>query len=637
MQIQLLGPTRAWRDDREIVLGPPKQRAVFALLASRANDVVGVEQIIDAVWGSDIPQTAANGVHTYVGGLRRSLEPSRSRRENSEVLVSSGGGYLLRIDPTGIDTVRFADRHTQARRLRARGDVEGSLEAAESALSLWRAEAFSGIPGPFAALERTRLQDQRLTVVEEWAAGMLEVGRAAEVVTVLSAAVAEEALREQLRWLLMLALYRCGRQAHALELYRETRHLLREELGIEPGAELQLLHQQILAGQPCSLPWEQQSVSAATATTVESFAPGLPMPAQLPPLARGFVGRVAESAHVARLISEETEQSAATPVVVVDGPAGVGKTAFALEAAHQLSDRFPDGQLYVDLSGHGPGGKALSASDALLQLLRGLGVDDARMPADLAGRSALYRSLLHSRRMLVMLDGALSAEQVRPLIPRGFSCVVATSRQKLSGLAVRDGAHLVRLGPLGAQESLDLLGGLTEGRLDGQDASARRLVRLCGGMPLALRIAAEALVADPEESPADLVEQFAVEQGRLDRLMVQGDEAASLRAAFESSYQALSTEAARLFRLLGLHPGGPITVPAVAALAGISRREARDTLELLSDNHLLVEVRQHEYRFHDLIALYAVECAQREPRLQREAAMERLMLWRKAVPADSAA
>ncbi|MEU1213300.1 BTAD domain-containing putative transcriptional regulator [Streptomyces sp. NPDC005791] len=630
--MQLLGPVRAWRSGREIILGPPKQRAVFALLAGRANDVVSVDHIIDAVWGGDIPQTAANGVHTYVAGLRRVLEPERSRRESGELLISTAGGYALQTDPGTVDATVFARCHAQARRARAEGRLQEALDTAESALSLWRGEAHSGVPGPFAAMERTRLQDLRLTAVEEWAADMLEADRPVEAVTVLLGAVAEEPLREKLRWLLMTALYRCGRQAHALEVYAETRRMLRHELGIDPSTELRTLHQQILTGSPLT-PTGSAGAPAVTGAGAPVSAPEppatrlmlaeTPRPAQLPPLARGFVGRSRELEHLARLLTQNDPPGPSTPVVVVDGPAGVGKSAFTLELAHRLSERFPDGQLYIDLYGTSMEGRSLSASEALLQVLRSLGVADARIPADPAGRATLYRSLLHGKRVLVMLDDVLSADQLRPLIPGSSSCVISTGRQRLGGLAVRDGAHLLRLDPLGTQDALALLRCLSGDRLRHQEAVARRLVGLSAGLPLALRIMAETLAANPDVPLAALVEHVAEEHGRLDRLAAGGD-STSLHALFETCYQALPAEAARMFRLLGLLSNGPVTLSAAADLTGTPEPEAAVTLETLTRRHLLVETGNGLYRFNELVRLYAAECAEREPLTHRSAAVARL-------------
>ncbi|MFC9849081.1 BTAD domain-containing putative transcriptional regulator [Streptomyces sp. NPDC060223] len=617
-RIQLLGPIRAWRRDEEVALGSPKQRAVLSLLASRAGEVVSGETITSALWGGDAPQTAANGVHTYVARLRRALEPGRGSRGASTVLSSEPGGYCLRVEPVSVDATLFVERHGHARRSREGGSAETTLQMYEDALALWRGEAYSGVPGPFAAMEGVRLRDMRLTAVEEWAAVMLEAGQYAEAVDALSRAVSEEPLREKLRWLLMLALYHAGRQAHALSVYTETRQLLRRELGIEPGAELQDLHRWILAGQQELRPLGGRM----SRRTREGLGAGVPKPAQLPSMARGFTGRDSELRQLEGLLDDEFAQRG-TPVIVVDGAAGVGKSALVLELAHRLAHRFPDGQLYVDLCGNGLRGRPLSASDALLQLLTSIGADTARIPRDVTGRATLYRSLLYGKRMLVVLDDALSVDQLRPLIPRGESCVVATSRQRFGGLAARDGARTFTVKPLADTEAAHLLTNLSAGRLTGEPQAARRLAALCGGLPLALRIAAEELTANPGVPLGTLVEQYAEESGRLDRLTMEDDGLASVRDAFETSYQALSGEAARMFRFLGLSKDGPITVPVAASLTDTDPDTARRLLDLLAANHLL-ETHGHQYRFHDLLGIYAAECAKREPMLNRRAALARL-------------
>ncbi|WP_424890360.1 BTAD domain-containing putative transcriptional regulator [Streptomyces sp. XH2] len=515
LHIRLLGPVRAWRNGMEVALGPPKQRAVLALLASRAGDVVGVENIVDAVWGGVAPQTAANGVHTYVAGLRRALEPGRGRRAAGAVLTSESGGYCLRLDPADVDAKLFVQCLGEARKSRGEVNTEVKLRLYEKALSFWQGEALHGVPGPFALMERARLRDLRLTALEEWALDMLSVGRHADLVPDLTGAVTEEPLREKLRWLLIVALYRGGRQAHALRVYEETRELLRRDLGIEPGADLRDLYHQILSGRPEPRLPGTDTAPVPLAGRRSAFR-DTPKPVQLPSSARGFVGRAKELAWLEEVVSGESARGGATtPVAVVDGPAGAGKTAFVLQLAHRLVDRFPDGQLYVDLRGSGPEGRAVSAGDALGQVLVSLGVDSSRIPAGPAARATLYRSLLHGQKMLVVLDDAYGADQLRPLIPRGSSCVLATSRQRLSGLAARDGAHLVTIGPLDDEESARLLADLSGGRLEAQEALTAHLVAQCGGLPLALRVAAERLAAHPGVPLSAPAGQYAAERVRL--------------------------------------------------------------------------------------------------------------------------
>lgn len=516
LRIQLLGPVRAWRDRAEMALGPPKQRAVLSLLASRPGDIMGVENIVDAVWGSDVPQTAVNGVHTYVAGLRRVLEPGRAGRAGGTVLTSESGGYCLRVDPADVDVTRFTRTLGEARRSRGRGDADATLRLYEQTLAYWHGEALFRIPGPFAAVERDRLRDLRLTAVEERAADMLAAGHHAELVTELPGTVSEEPLRERLRWLLILALYRSGRRAHALWMYEEIRELLIRELGIEPGPDLRTLHEQILSGHPELL------APGGDTGSPRSAHPGLllrgtPRPVQLPSLPRGFVGRTEELARLEQAVRGESARGGpTTPVVVVGGAAGVGKTALVLQLAHRLVDCFPDGQLYVDLRGADLEGGPASAAQALAQLLGSLGVDGARVPPDSAARTALYRSLLHGQRMLVVLDDAHSAEQVRPLIPRGSSGVLATSRQHLGGLAMHEGAYLDTIGPLTVGEGARLLALLSGGRLEERNPAAERLVALCGGLPLPLRIVAQWLAAHPGAPLSALIERYTNVLGRVE-------------------------------------------------------------------------------------------------------------------------
>ncbi|WP_306323278.1 MULTISPECIES: AfsR/SARP family transcriptional regulator [unclassified Streptomyces] len=617
-------------------LGPPKQRAVLGLLASQVGRVTGIDQIIDAVWGSDVPQSAVNCVHTYVAGLRRILEPERGPRESGGVLVSAGGGYALSVDPTAIDAGRFALAHGRARRLLSEGDRDGGIAAYEEAHALWRGEAYANVPGPFAALERARLHEARLTAVEEWAEALLAAGRHTEVITVLTDMIARDPLREKLRWLLMLGLHRSGRRAHALTVYRETHRLLQEELGIDPGTELRRLHQQIL-GDHAGLALRAPAGAAGAGTGGPSRgaatvpAPSV-RPAQLPPGARGFTGRAEELARLRNVVERETGEGHAA-VAVVEGPPGAGKTALALQLAHELGDRYPDGKLFADLRGSHPDRPPLEAREVLAQLLGSLGVPPQQLPVDPAGRTALFRSLLHGRRVLIVLDDALHAEQVRPLIPRGPACVLVTSRRRQFGLAARDGAYRIEIGPLAPQESVNLLSRVVgRERLDGQWDAARDLARMCGHLPLALRIAAAGLLAKPALPLAELVDTHAPCRGSLDWLAVEDDVAASLRTAFQASVRLLPEVTARVFGVLGLLESEPITVSEAAEATALSPEVTARQLAVLADHHLLEEVGRDRFRFINLIGLYAAEYG-RGTRADRDSVRDRLL--RRPVPIGS--
>jgi DNA-binding SARP family transcriptional activator len=626
VRLELLGMMRAWRNGREVILGPPKRCAVLGPLARRLNNRVSLDELIDAVWGDDIPKSAANCVHTYVAGLRKALEPERDRREPGQILISTGSGYELHLEQENVDVEQFFRLHAQARRLSADGRPEAALVAFDQALALWRGRAYATIPGPFAEVERTHLEELRLTVIEERAVVMLALGRHTELAAVLSELVTREPLRERLRWLLMLTLYRCGRQAHALSIYRETRRLLSEELGIEPGIDLRNLHEQILAGgpdliapAPAGAPATGGRPLTVSMTAPEREAAAMPRPAQLPPSARGFVGRVREQRLLREVLDHERgDRDDTTNIAVIHGAAGVGKSALTLHVAHQYACRYPDGQLYLDLCAFDPDRDPLSAFSALAYLLRSLGVEEQKLPGDLAGRTALYRSLLHGRRILVVLDDASDPEQVRPLIPNGPACVLITSRRQQSGLVVRDGAHRISLAPLEPQESLELLGYLVgEERLAGRRAEAERLTELCGHFPLALRIMAEQLAADPDLPLDKQVERYGSGRGRLERLAVADDATDSMHSVFAASYFELPADAARMFRVLGRHESPLITLSTAAAMSGTTRGGAERLLEILVDNHLLEAVGQHRYRFPALIGVYAAECAQEEPRPMR--------------------
>ncbi|HEX7305086.1 AfsR/SARP family transcriptional regulator [Lentzea sp.] len=609
VRVSLLGALAATLDGQELTLGPPRQRAVLAVLALRANHVVSRSELIDAVWGDDPPASADNGIHTYVAGLRRLFEPGRASRAPSSVLLSTDSGYLLRLPPGSSDAALFRTYLDEAGRLR--DDPAEALSAFDRALGLWRGIALDGVPGPFAAVERARLAELRLTAVEQRAALMLSVGREAEVAAELTTLVSAHPLRERLHGLLMSALYSGGRQAEALAVFSDLRRLLVEELGIEPGPELRRLHEQLLAGRHEPQPDPAEPVL---------------VPVQLPHGVRDFTGREKELAKLAEVVPHDHSPA----LVVIAGTGGVGKTALAVRFAHQVASRFPDGQLHVDLRGFDASSPPVQPAAALLQLLQSLGVPPERVPEDLAAKSALYRSVLAGKRVLVLLDNARLAEQVRPLLPgRSSSMVLVTSRNHLGGLVARDGAHSVTLSTLTRDEGLALLtSAVGTERVTAEPAAAAKLVELCGHLPLAVRIAAERVVTRPHLTLADLAGDLADERDRLNVLATGDDEDTAVRAAFSWSYLALKPDAARAFRLIGLHPGGEISLDAVAALAGVPASRARILLDVLAGGHMLEEFARGRFRLHDLLRLYATELSATEESSDgRDEAVQRLLRW----------
>ncbi|SEQ54188.1 DNA-binding transcriptional activator of the SARP family [Lentzea xinjiangensis] len=609
LRVSLLGALAATVDGEELTLGPPRQRAVLAVLALRANHVVSRSELIDAVWGDEPPASADNGIHTYVAGLRRLFEPGRASRAPSSVLLSTDAGYLLKLPPDSSDVALFRTYLDEAGRVRDR--PAEAVAAFDRALGLWRGVALDGVPGPFAAVERARLAELRLTAVEQRAALMLSLGREAEVAAELTTLVSAHPLRERLYGLLMSALYRGGRQAEALAVYADLRRLLVEELGIEPGPELRGLHEQLLVGLPDPQP--------------EPVAPAL-VPVQLPHEVRDFTGREKELARLADAVPVDH-----SPVLVaITGTGGVGKTALAVRFAHQVASRFPDGQLHVDLRGFDASAPPVRPAAALHQLLQSLGVPAERVPEDLPAKSALYRSVLANKRVLVLLDNARLADQVRPLLPgRSASMVLVTSRNHLGGLVARDGAHSMTLSTLTRDEGLALLtAAVGADRVAAEPAAAAKLVELCGHLPLAIRIAAERVVTRPHLTLADLAGDLADERDRLNVLATGDDEDTAVRAAFSWSYLALKPDAARTFRLIGLHPGAEIGLAAVAALTGVPVPRARALLDVLASGHMVEEVARGRFRLHDLLRLYATELsATEESFTSRDEAVERLLRW----------
>ncbi|XVV15410.1 BTAD domain-containing putative transcriptional regulator [Actinoplanes sp. CA-131856] len=598
----VLGVVEARVAGLPVGLGHARQRSVLAALLVEVGRPVTVDQLIDRVWGGDAPQRAAGALYSYLSRLRTALADSGVGIERRP------GGYALTADPEAVDLHRFRRLVTLAR------SAESDRSAAEQitrALDLWRGEPFAGLDTPWLSSTRELLLGERFAAELDHNDVLLRLGRHGELLPALSAAVAGHPLDERLAEQFMLALYRCGRQADADEQYRRIRHSLAEELGSDPGPGLRRLHERIIAADP----------TLTAAAVVQAATPQV-VPAQLPADVRAFIGRTTELKALDQTLTDGDEPP--LTVVLLSGTAGVGKSALAVRWAHRVREAFPDGQLYVNLRGYDCE-QPVAVGDALSGFLTALGVRGSEIPPGVEERAGRYRSELTGRRMLVLLDNASSVEQVRPLLPGTGSCLVLiTSRDALPGMVALHGAERINLDLLPPQDAVGLLRRLIGDRVDREATVAEDLAAACCRLPLALRIAAELAAARADVSLAELVGELSDHRMRLD-LLDAGDPRAEVRAVFSWSYQNLPSDAARVFRLLGLHPGETVHVEAVAALTGTAVGEARRLLGVLVRASLVQAARGGRYGMHDLLRTYAAELAAgHDPAEEREAALTRL-------------
>jgi DNA-binding SARP family transcriptional activator/Tfp pilus assembly protein PilF len=605
----VLGAVEARIDGRPVDLGHARQRAVLGVLLAEAGRPVPVDQLVDRVWGEDVPQRVAGALYSYLSRLRRAVGDAAG-----VAIKRQPGGYLLTVDPQAVDLHQFRRLVTLAR---SSDSDQGAAESFAAALGLWRGEPFAGLDTPWLTSMRQVLFSERFAAELDRNDVLLRLGRHGELLPALSAAVAEHPLDERLAEQSMLALYRCGRQADADEQYRRIRSCLADELGSDPGAGLRKLHERILVADPALA----APAPALAAPAADPAGPALPpagpapVPSHLPADVRAFTGRTEELGVLDRLLSppsgDDLPLPAATAVTiaVLSGTAGVGKSALAVRWAHRVRDAFPDGQLYVNLRGY-DAEQPVAAADALAWFLTALGVRGPEIPLGLDERAGRYRSELTGRRMFVLLDNASSVEQVRPLLPGTGSCLVLiTSRDSLPGMVAVHGAERVNLDLLPLPDAVGLLRRLIGARVDREPAAARDLAGACARLPLALRIAAELAAARTDVSLAELVAELGDHQGRLDLLDAGGDPRAEVRAVFSWSYQNLPEDAARAFRLLGLQPGDSVHVEAAAALIGARVSEARRLLGVLARASLIHASGAGRFAMHDLLRAYAAELA----------------------------
>ncbi|MEU4495960.1 BTAD domain-containing putative transcriptional regulator [Streptomyces sp. NPDC023998] len=725
---------RAWRGEAEMGLGSPQQKAVLVALLLRRGHPATAGELIDALWGEDSPPGAVSVLRTYASRLRKILEPDRTPGRSPGLVVSIGDGYALRVAQTALDLGVFERRLARAKQLRAAGELPEAGELLHIALDAWSGTPLAGIPGPLAEAERSRLAERRLNALETRIEVDLQMGHHAELVPELKGLCGDHPLRERLCELLMLSLYRCGRQAEALGAYRATRRKLVDELGVEPGPALRETHMRLLAADPVlaaagtaadlvtsagpghgagggegsavgpraadeatagagvdpgagpgtaaavdggrtGRPEEARAGSPVPGTAVaapdaadgdlgkagpgggtssvaggwaaavaadpaENMTPAgdhggtgedkstaghadralsgaapaagpafAPLPSQLPADLPAFTGRLAELNRT-RALLPDGEYPSTVIISAIGGMAGIGKTTLAVHWAHEIAPRFPDGQLYVNLRGFDPGGAAMDPTEAIRAFLDALGIPPQRIPAGLEAQAALYRSLLARRRVLIVLDNARDTEQVRPLLPGTAGClVIVTSRNQLSGLVTSEGAHPLTLDLLASSEARELLTRrIGQARTAAEPEAVDEIVALCGGLPLTLAIVAARAVTYPDFPLYAIAEELRESHGSLDAF-TGTDAATDARAVFSWSYHALPPAAARIFRLLALHPGPDISAPAAAALAGLPLRETRSLLADLTRSHLITQRAPGRYTFHDLLRAYAAEIA----------------------------
>lgn len=637
----ILGPLRVRFNDVSVPVSRPRRRALLTYLLLHANERVDIGQLIDALWDSEPPRTARAQIHTAVSALKAAL-PETVR----DALVSENAGYRLNTDAGDLDLSVFRRHVTTAR---VRMDAAQFAEAAaclRSGLDLWRGTALADVDAPFVGAARARLDEERFGAYEALADLEMAAGRHAELVPLLTGLLEEFPTRESVVERLALALYRGGRKTDALAVVRRLRTLLAEEYGLDPEPAIVNLENAMLRGDvpaqrsgEASQTLRPQAAAEHTFPTIVASSeagssspvfPNWPRPAQLPQIPAGFVGRRVELLRLNRLLSSDPD---APRVAVVTGPAGVGKTSLALLWSHTHAEAFPDGQLFVDLHGYDRL-EAETADGVLERFLLALGIPGHRIPAGLPKREDLFRSTMAERRMLLVLDNARDHRQIRPLLPGSARCgTVITSRVRLGSLVADTGAVSTQLDVLPLDDSVEVLARIvgTEA-IAGAPEAARELARLCGGLPLALRISAVRLLEEPATGIVGLAAELLPDENRLSGLDLL-DEGHAVSHALENSRRRLTPEQARLFRLLCRHPVGEIGAAAAQALAGVGdlRFEAsagiRRLLRTLEAAHMVEQCDTDRYRLHDLVRLYGRQVA--EP--GDDVALSRLADWYIAV------
>ncbi|MFH8769231.1 MULTISPECIES: BTAD domain-containing putative transcriptional regulator [unclassified Streptomyces] len=618
LRFEVLGPVTVTSQGRSLPIGGARQRTVLALLLLNSGRIVPVDTLVDAVWNDHPPATARTQIAIVIAALRKTF---KSQGAAEDTIVTAHPGYVLRPDGHSVDVLEFARLVKTAETAVQQGRLPEAAGAYTQALALWRGPAFAGISSSLVEDEAARLEGHRLNAYDDATAVQLELGNHHDLVPELTSVVREQPLRERTRHHLMLAQYRSGRRAEAMATFREARAQFIEELGMEPGPDLQGLHDAILRDDPSLAP--APAVPASDALRADTLV----VPSELPPDVPGFTGREVELALLDTLVASRDRQHGPA-IGLITGIAGVGKTGLAVRWSHRAAQHFPDGRLFADLRGYDEHHEPTPARDAMSRFLRSLGVPSDQIPTETEDLVALYRSVLAERQVLLVLDNVRSFAQIQPLLPGSGGCaVLVTSREQLEELVTWPQDARVHLGVLPGDDAVELLGRIVgEERIDSARADTRRLADLCDRLPLALRIAAARLASKPHWTVRHLATRLGDERRRLDELS-QG--AAQVRASFELSYRYLPDDTARLYRRLGL-----LDVPDFAAWVGgalldVDVLDAERLMEDLVDAQFLEVVGvdatgRLRYRLQNLMRLYARERAQaEEPGPEQRVARER--------------
>lgn len=594
-EFKVFGGLGARRDGSEVDLGPVRQRIILAKLLAAGGDAVSLDNIIDGVWDEQPPPSAANQIHRHVGHLRRIFEPDLDVRETGRYLLPAGTGYRLALATEDSDLAMYRELVRRAREALAGGDVVAGVRAYLTALELGRSPAFTDLPtSALSAPEFVAIERERAAVAVAASEAAIAHDMAGTVLTPLLSVAAAAPLDEALQACLMRAYVATGHRAEGVRVFERTRQRLAEELGVDPGPELREAYRELLASG-----WSPQD---------EPRPPDAPRPAQLPPPVAGFVRRN----DVAAVLDDQLSDAFGDATIVITalgGMGGIGKTALAVHWSHQIADKFPDGQLYLNLRGLDPDGRVVSSEDALATLLASLGEPAVSSPQEnVDAQAARYRSRLSGRRVLILLDNARDSDQVRPLLPASRGClVIVTSRNRMTSLVTREGARYLQVDRLTGAESRQLLINRLGTRRATIDPDALdRVITLCAGLPLALAIVAARVALNPALPLSAVVTDVSAPSARLDALS-SADSSDDVRSVFSWSYRALDPSTAQVFRALAAHPGPGISLESVASVAGVGRVRARELLTELMTANLLNESQSGRYVLHDLLRAYAGE------------------------------